>query len=219
MGSQLGEKLTRYLESLEASNHPILSRMEQAAKNEGFPIIGPQCGRVLMTMALAVSAKRVFEMGSGFGYSTLWFATAVGEGGEVIHTDDDTKNTERAKDLLAEAGLAERCRFLNGDAVKLLSEEEGEFDCILIDIDKQQYPSALPVAVEKLRIGGILMAHNAIWSGRVADEAKDPDTEAIRRYDREIMSHPELVSFINPVHDGLAISLKVPSELRRGLPL
>ena len=77
MASQLGESLTEYLEWLEASSHPILTEMEQYAKEKEFPIIGPQCGRVLATLATAINAGRVFEMGSGFGYSTLWFATAI----------------------------------------------------------------------------------------------------------------------------------------------
>ena len=218
MASQLGESLTEYLEWLEASNHPILTEMEQYAKEKEFPIIGPQCGRVLATLATAIDAARVFEMGSGFGYSTLWFATAIHPAGEVVHTDGDPDNTALAKEFLTRAGLTARCRFLTGDATILLADEDASFDVILIDIDKHAYPLALQLAVQKLRVGGFLIAHNAIWSGRVAKESDEPETKAIRQYNWEIMVHDELLSFIDPTHDGLAVSLKVLPEIRKQMP-
>jgi predicted O-methyltransferase YrrM len=219
VASQLGPKLTAYLGGLEASNHPILAEMESVAADEDFPIIGPQCGRVLATLAVAIGARRVFEMGSGYGYSTLWFAAAVGEGGEVVHTDGVPANTERAREYLSRAGLVDRVRFLNGDATELLSMEEHDYDCILIDIDKDGYPLAFQAAMSKLRVGGLLFAHNNIWSGRVAEDERNPQTDGIRQYNAAVMGHTELLSFIDPVHDGLAVSLKVPASLRAKIPV
>ncbi|MCH8275361.1 MAG: O-methyltransferase [Armatimonadetes bacterium] len=219
MGSQLTPKLTEYLEELEASGNGVVAEMEALAAKEGFPIVGPQCGRVLATLALAIGANRVFEMGSGFGYSTYWFASAVGPHGEVVHTDWDEANGELARRFLDRSGLERRCRFMSGDAVELLAQEPLPFDCIFLDIDKVEYPRALKVAVSKLRRRGLLIAHNVVWSGRVAEESDDPETAALRQYNKEIMEHPELLSFINPVHDGLAISLKVDPEVRSRVPV
>jgi caffeoyl-CoA O-methyltransferase len=214
MANQLPAKLGEYLESLEASGHPVLREMEALARERRFPIIGPQCGRVLATLALAIGAQRVFEMGSGYGYSTLWFASVVPE---VTHTDGDPANTELAKTYLAKAGLIEKCRFLTGDANELLAAESGTFDVILIDIDKQDYPLALQVAVQKVRTGGLILTHNVIWSGRVASESDEAATQGIQQYNLEIMSHEELLSFIDPTDDGLAVSLKVTPDTRRAL--
>lgn len=219
MASQLTPALTKYLEKLEASQSEVLREMEKEAQRRDFPIIGPQCGRVLAILTLAIGGRRVFEMGSGFGYSTVWFASAVGAAGEVVHTDYDLGNTARAREYLEKAGLVERVRFLNGDGLELLAAEREAFDAILIDIEKEQYPLALQVAVPKLRTGGLLFCHNVIWSGRVAEETADPATFAIRQYNREIMEHAELVSFIDPVHDGLAVSLKVSAEDRSRIPV
>jgi predicted O-methyltransferase YrrM len=210
MASPLPEQLNRYLLELDASAHPILREMEEVAQREGFPIIGPQCGRTMAILAMAIGAKRVFEMGSGYGYSTLWFALAVGEGGEVVHTNSDAGNSARAREFLSRAGVEDRCRFLVGDAHELLARETGGYDCILIDIEKTGYIRALEAAVPRLRIGGLLFAHNVIWSGRVADPDNAEDsTEGIRAFNRASRQNSELLTFLDPVDDGLSISLKV----------
>lgn len=193
--------------------------MEAEARKRRFPIIGPQCGRRLAALTVAIGGTRVFEMGSGFGYSTLWFASAVGSSGLVVHTDFDAANSAQAKEYLSEARLAARCVFFTGDAISLLGKEKGRFDCILIDIEKRNYPEALALAVKKLNLGGLVFTHNALWGGRVAGRARDAATEGIRRYNKEAMSHPELISYLDPVDDGLAVSLKVGRAIRRRLPL
>jgi predicted O-methyltransferase YrrM len=214
------QRLVEYLVDLQKSNDPILTEMEDVAKEKQFPIIGPECGRRLMTFALAVGASKVFEMGSGYGYSTLWFARAVGPGGEVVHTDGDPANTESAKQYLQRAEIIDRVRFLTGDAVALLEDDAGLYDVILIDIDKQDYPKALAAAVPKLRVGGFILAHNVIWHGAVADPSDtEKSTEGIREYNRRAYSHPELVSFTDPTDDGLGISLKVDAAVRSTLPI
>lgn len=216
MASLLTPKLTDYLLELEQTSHPVLMEMESIASKEGFPIIGGQCGRVLATLALGIGAKRVFEMGSGFGYSTLWFALAVGEEGEVVHTDGDAKNTERANYFLGKAGIIDRCRFVIGDAIDALRNESTLYDVVLIDIDKQDYVQALEVAIPKVRTGGLILTHNVLWSGRIIDTADDsPATVGIRQYNQAIMENPELLSFIDPTDDGLAVSLKVALSVRK----
>lgn len=210
MANHLSPELDRYLVAHHASRSPILREMEQWAKENDFPIFGPECGRTVATLSVAIEARRVFEMGSGVGYSTVWFAAAVGPTGEVVHTDGDAANTEAARGYLDRAGFLDRCRFLNGDALELLAQEQEPFDCILIDVNKTQYPLALRIATEKLRYGGLIFTHNAIWSGRVADTSDmEPSTVAIRQYNRDAVDHPELMTFLDPIHDGLAISLKV----------
>jgi caffeoyl-CoA O-methyltransferase len=216
MASQLSPAVAGYLEQLESFRAEVFREMEEIARREDFPIIGPQCGRVLACLALAIGARRVFEMGSGFGYSTLWFALALGKDGEVVHTDYDARNSERAREFLKKAGAEARCRFKVGDAVELLVAEPLPFDFVLIDIDKLQYLRALEVAVRKVRVGGLIVAHNVLWHGRVADPKEgDEATETIRRFNRAIMEHPELLSFINPVHDGLSVSLRVDPLVKR----
>ncbi|MBA3725537.1 MAG: O-methyltransferase [Armatimonadetes bacterium] len=209
-----------YLKDLERSRGDLLAEMEQEAREKEFPIIGAQCGRRLMIFAMMIGASKVFEMGSGFGYSTLWFGHAVGPLGQVTHTDGDPANTEQARKYIGRAGMSDRVRFLTGDAVALLTEDDGLYDVILIDIDKQDYPKALTAAIPKLRIGGLVLTHNATWGNRVADPNETEETtEGIREYNRGAFEHPELATFLDPVDDGLAISLKLDASVRAGLPL
>lgn len=212
--------ITDYLRDLEKSTGALLAEMEQEARDKKFPIIGPQCGRRLMILALAIGASKVFEMGSGYGYSTVWFGHAVGPSGEVTHTDGDPENTSRAKEFIARAGFTDRVRFLTGDANQLLADDDGNYDVVLIDIDKQDYPKALEIAVPKLRVGGLVITHNTTWSNRVADPNENDDTTVgIREYNRRAFSHPELATYLDPVDDGLGISLKVDPTVRGGLPI
>jgi len=209
-----------YLKDLEKSSGALFAEMEQEARDKNFPIIGPQCGRRLMILSLAIGATKVFEMGSGYGYSTVWFGQAVGPGGEVTHTDGDPENTSRAKDYVARAGFSDRVRFLTGDANQLLADDDGVYDVVLIDIDKQDYPKALEIAVSKLRVGGLILTHNTTWSNRVADPAENDDTTVgIREYNRRAFAHPELATYLDPVDDGLGVSLKVVPEVRSVLPI
>jgi len=209
-----------YLKDLERSRGDLLAEMEQEARDKEFPIIGPQCGRRLMIFALMIAASKVFEMGSGYGYSTVWFGHAVGPLGRVTHTDGDPENTSRAKEYIERAGMSDRVRFRTGDAIALLGQDDSLYDVILIDIDKQDYPRALAAAVPKLRLGGLILTHNATWSNRVADPNETEETtNGIREYNRRAFEHPELAAFLDPVDDGLAVSLKLDPSVRSALPI
>ena len=209
-----------YLKSMEASKGELFQEIEALAKEKDFPIIGAQCGRRLMTLAMAIGAKKVFEMGSGYGYSTIWFCHAVGPDGTVVHTDGDPSNTAQAKNYVSRAGFSDRVRFLTGDANQLLQSSDETYDAVLIDIDKQDYPKALEIAVEKLRVGGLILTHNTKWFGKIVDpENTEPTTIGVREYNQRAFTHPQLATYIDPADDGLGISLKVDSSVRETLPI
>lgn len=200
--------ISAYLHREEASRHPVLRSMEARAAAEGFPIIGPLVGRTCGLLARAVGAARIFEMGSGFGYSTLQFALAVPEA-EIHHTDGDPSNTSAARALLAEAGVVERVRFHTGDALEALRRAEGVFDVVFLDVDKHQYPAAWDIAVHKIRRGGLILADNTLWHGRVTREARDPDTRGIQDYNAASLSDARFLTTLLPLRDGLSVSLRV----------
>lgn len=205
-------ELVEYLNALSRVEDPVLQRMEAEAQRDRFPIIGPAAGQFCYLMARAIGARRVFELGSGYGYSTLWFARAVrdGGGGEVYHTVWDEALSRRARANLAEAGLADLVRFHVGEAVAYLRRVDGPFDLIFNDIDKEGYPASLPVIKEKLRPGGVLILDNALWQGRVWDPAeRSATTEAIRSVTRMVWSDPDFVARqIVPIRDGLLVALR-----------
>ncbi len=204
-------KTEEYLYSLLPARDAVLREMERYAAKRGVPIIGPACGRLLYQLAQMIGARRVFEMGSAIGYSTLWLARAVGPRGTVFYTDGDPANARRAESYLGRACLLRRVRVLVGDALHLLKSTEGQFDLIFNDVSKTQYPEVFRLAVPRLRVGGLFVTDNTLWSGRAAQPAArgDAETRAIRKFNRLIYRSPKLFTTILPLRDGFAVCLKL----------
>lgn len=199
----------KYLYGILPKRDAVTAKMEKLAKKENIPIIGPAVARLLSLVAQLSGARRIFEMGSAIGYSTLWLARAIGPRGEIFYTDSGEKNIRRAKDFLKRGRVVRRVRFLQGDALELLRATPGKFDMIFIDVDKHQYPAALKLALPRIRSGGLLIADNTLWSGKVAGPAKDRDTEGIREFNRQTFSSPKLFPVMVPLRDGVTICRKI----------
>lgn len=205
------EAVNVYLrKQVDRFDEPVLVEMEALAEEKGFPIVGRLVGGCLEMLATSIGAKRVFEMGSGFGFSAYWFARAVGERGEVVLTDGDPENEALAKGYLSRVDLWERCRYHVGDAIETLDASEGEFDIVYCDIDKGDYPKAFEHARKKVRPGGLYICDNVLWSGRVARDDDDAWTEAIRRQNEMIAGDDEFLSSIIPLRDGVMVALRKP---------
>jgi predicted O-methyltransferase YrrM len=206
------EQIGEYHAKLSEHGDPVLLRLEEEARQEHFPIIGPAAGKFCYLMARAIGATRIFEMGSGYGYSTLWFAKAVREngGGEVHHTVWSESLHERAKSNVEEAGYSDLVQFHLGEAVSALRNAEGPFDIVFNDIDKDGYPASLPVMKEKLRVGGLILIDNMLWHGRVWDaDDHDESTEGVREFTRLLQEDKDFVFQLIPVRDGVIAALRV----------
>ncbi|MGZ6345943.1 MAG: O-methyltransferase [Anaerolineales bacterium] len=204
--------LMDYIDSLVPSRPPEMQTMETEAEWTNFPIIGPTSGYLCYQVTRMISAKRVFELGSGFGYSTAWFAQAVTEngGGEVYHVVWDEALSRQARTHLSALGYGDIIHYHVGEAVQTLREASGLFDLIFNDIDKEGYPDSLPVIAEKLRPGGVLIVDNMLWHGRIFD-GKDhtPATDGIRELTGLLTNSPEWVTTLIPVRDGVMLAYKV----------
>ncbi len=200
-----------YMRTLQSRHdEPVLLKMEAEARERDFPIVGRLVGVTLEVLARAIGASRVVELGSGFGYSAYWFSRAVGRGGELTMTDGDPDNEKRAWEYLGRAGLDAPMRFFVGDAVDTLGKLEGEFDIVYNDIDKHGYPDAWRAARERVRVGGMYICDNVLWSGRVVgEETGDRWTEAIREHNRMIAEDERYLSTIVPTRDGVMVALRV----------
>src|SRR5262245_6398043 len=159
------EKVEAYLASLCPTTDVVQLEMERVGAERGFPIVGPLVGRLLRQIATATGARDVFEMGSGFGYSTLFFALAVGEGGGVVHTEWDPRLSEEAGIHLRRAGMAALVTFEVGDALEVIKNYPGPFDIVFIDVEKQDYPAAFDLARVRVRPGGFIVVDNVLWKG------------------------------------------------------
>jgi predicted O-methyltransferase YrrM len=202
-------RINRYLLEVQSDRHPILRPMEAYAERHGFPIIGPLVGRVLFQLSRLIGARRVFELGSGYGYTAVWFAQAVGPRGRVVMTEGDPENSALAMRYLRRARLAARVTPLVGDALGHLARERGTFDVILNDIDKWQYPEVLPLARKKLRRGGLLITDNMLWGGRVLKKRGDRNTRGIQELTRLLKQAPDFHTTLLPIRDGVTVSLKL----------
>ena len=198
-----------YLYSLLPKRDEVLAEMEGYAADHNIPIVGPAVARILQQLALTIDAGTVFELGSAIGYSTIWWARAVGEKGRVIYTDGDPKNAERARRYFDRAGVSGRITLYTGDALEFLSEQKQQYDVIFNDVDKEDYPRVLRLVSPRLRKGGLFITDNVLWSGRVAEKSpRDTTTKAILEFNRLLYSSEDFYTTILPIRDGLAVALK-----------
>lgn len=205
------ESVQEYLERLVPPRPTEVAKMEEKARISSFPIIGAASGQFCYLITRMVGARSVFEMGSGFGYSTAWFARAIREngGGEVHHVVWDEDLSRQARSHLGELGYTDIVRFTVGEAIAALDASEDNFDVIFCDIDKEAYPRSLDVIERKLKPGGVLIVDNLLWSGRALDSADDsPATRAIRELTGLVFSSPSWLASIVPIRDGLLLAMK-----------
>ena len=209
MGGVTVPAVEEYLYSLLPPRDEVLAEMEEEAARRKVPIVGPAVARILYQLALIGKAKTVFEMGSAIGYSTIWWARAVGENGRVFYTDGDPINAERARKYFERAGVADRITVRVGDALEILSEQKQEFDIVFNDVDKEDYPRVFRLAVSRVRKGGLFITDNVLWSGKVAEKnPRDASTKAILEFNRLLYGSADLFTTILPIRDGVAVALK-----------
>jgi caffeoyl-CoA O-methyltransferase len=208
MGGITIPEVEDYLYALLPPRDEVLREMEADAAKNDVPIVGPAVARVLYQLAVISRAKTIFEMGSAIGYSTIWWARAVGEGGRVIYTDGDRETSEKARRYFERAGVSKRIVVRVGDALEILSEEKEPYDIIFNDVDKVDYPRVLRLAVPRLKSGGLFITDNVLWSGKVARPNPDEQTRAILEFNRLMYESKELFTTILPIRDGVSVCIK-----------
>ena len=201
----INRSVERYLDGLIPPRDSVLAEMEQRARREHIPIVGPSVGRLLTLLIKMTGARRIFEMGSAIGYSTIWLARAAGPGADVYYTDGDPARARDARDYFRRAGVTNRIHVQVGDAVQALRNAKGTFDVIFCDVNKPQYPAAFHAALPRLRHAGLFITDNVLWSGKVTGPATDAATRAVRRFNRLVYSSRELFPVIVPLRDGVAV--------------
>lgn len=195
----------KYFYGLLPKRDAVLAEMEAYARRHDVPIIGPAVARMLAQLVQISGARRIFEMGSAIGYSTIWLARAAGSQAEVFYTDGDPENARRAQEHFRRAGVSGRIHVLVGDALELLKQTPGQFDLIFNDVDKHQYPAVFRLAVPRIRRGGLFITDNTLWSGRVARRAADRYTRGIQQFNRLVYSSKDVFPVLIPLRDGVTV--------------
>ena len=210
MGIDYAE-LQDYLREYLPPRRAPFTAMEELAAERQFPIVGPLVGRLLALLTRLVGARCVLDMGSGFGYSACWFATALPAGGKVTCIEQSNEDAAAARRNLSQANPDVAGEVLVGDALALIDDLPGPFDIIFIDVEKSRYPLALRRALPKLKVGGLLLADNLLWLGNVLTGGDPERTEGIREFTRLLYAEPTLHTTIIPLRDGVSVSLKSAS--------
>ncbi len=200
--------IDEYLNTLLPARDPVLADMESEAARRDIPIVGPVVAAFLSQLARLAGAQRIFELGSAIGYSTLWWARAAGAEGEVFYTERDPALAHEAAEYFARAGVTGRVRQLTGDAIASFQSTPGDFDLVFCDLDKPRYPEALRLAAPRLRPGGLFIADNVLWKGKVATPDREPQTEAMREITRQAYALAGFTVSVLPLRDGILLARK-----------
>jgi len=205
------DDVEQYLYELLPERDAVVTEMERYADENRVPIIGPAVARLLALFTQVSGAKRIFEMGSAIGYSTIWLARAAGPKAKVYYTDGDPQNAKRASEYFRRAGVAKRINIQVGDALRLVKKTPGKFDLIFNDVNKHQYPDALRAALPKLLKGGLFITDNTLWSGKAARPAAPGDaaTLGVKEFNRLVYASKELYPVLIPLRDGVTVCRKL----------
>ena len=213
------ERVENYLYAILPEREPVLQEMERQARERDIPIVGPAVARLFYQYALVINAKTIFEMGSAIGYSTIWWAKAVGEDGKVHYTDGSRKNADEARHYFQQAGVADRIEVHVGDALEILSERKEHFDILFNDVDNHDYPRVFHMAAARVRKGGLFITDNALWHGDVSYAAgnaqltngaePDESTKGVVELNRLLYSSKDWYTTIVPLRDGVAVALRL----------
>ena len=197
----------QYLEGVHAPFGPVLEEMLKTGRAEGVPIVSPASGRLLRVLVTAIAPKRVLEIGTAIGFSTLWMASGLPAGGRIDTIDPDRSRTDRARRYWIRAQVGDRIRVVNEPALRVLPRLAAGIDLAFIDAVKTEYSAYLEALLPKMRPGAVILADNLLWSGRIAAGDHDADTDALRAFNETFLRHARLDGTILPVGDGLGFAV------------
>jgi predicted O-methyltransferase YrrM len=202
-----------YLEQLIPQADPLLREMEEYGAAHGVPSADREVALFVEITTRAIQAKACLEIGMAIGYTTVHLARAVGEGGLIVTIDPSDEMISAAESNLTRAGLRDRVRIERGKALDVLPQLKDTFDLLFIDALKEEYADYLKLALQKLRVGGVVIVDNLLWGGQVAGEIRSPDqessTNALREFNKFFVNHPKLRAEVLSVGDGLGYAVRV----------
>jgi predicted O-methyltransferase YrrM len=210
----------QFARTLAPDPDEIVAEMDERADREGFPTVGPAVGAWLRLLARLTDAERVFEFGSGYGYSAYWMAPALPADGEIVLTEIDADELDSAREYFRRGGYADRATFEHGDAIDIVDGYDGPFDVVLVDNEKHRYTEAFEAIREKVPVGGVVAADNAVEAAPLEfddvrallageDIAASEASRGIADYLEHVRDDPAFETGLLPLGEGVAVSVRV----------
>ena len=207
----MSDRTGEYISGLFAPEDELLASLREEADRTGMPpiAISPDEGRLLQVLLTAINARQVLEVGTLGGYSAIWMARALPPDGHLLSLELEPTHAEFARRYVDRAGLADRIEIRLGRALDVLPSLDGrQFDAMFLDADKEPLPTYFDWGLRLVRAGGLIIADNALWGGRVLDQdVSDAKTAAVRELNRRMATDPRVLSILVPTHDGVAVAV------------
>ena len=213
MGAIVPDAIEHYLARLNRGSDTVLDDIARKGAARDLPLVDAEVGALLRVLATAIGARKILEIGTAVGYSGIWLAGALPPDGTLMTMEMDTARAAEARDNFERAGLASRVSVIVGDAERMIAKVSGPFDLVFQDGSKKLYVPLLDRLVSLLRPGGLLVTDNVLWDGKVvpgfaADDSDEDNTRAIAEYNERLAAHPQLLTAVMPLRDGVSISVK-----------
>jgi predicted O-methyltransferase YrrM len=208
----VNEQLLAYAEQLFAPEDAALQEIRALQAREGLPdiAISPDEGKILAVLLVAIGARQVLEIGTLGGYSGAWMARALPDGGLLTTIEADPQHAALARRAFERAGVEDRVRLIEGNALDVLPTLQPGYDAVFVDADKEPLEQYYRHAMRLVRRGGLLLCDNAFFNGRVTDPRDTAaDVQGVRAFNRLAAGDPRLVAAVVPVRDGLVVGVKV----------
>ena len=207
----MSDRAGDYIAGLFSAEDELLAALREEADRTGLPPISISAdeGRLLQVLLTAIGARRVLEVGTLGGYSAICMARALPPGGRVLTVEIEEKHAEFARRYIQRAELTDRIEVRVGRALEVLPALDGErFDAVFLDADKEPLPTYFEWGLRLVRPGGLIIADNALWGGRVYDgDESDERTRGVREFNRRMSTDPRVLGIIVPTHDGVAVAV------------
>lgn len=200
--------IERYMLDLLPPREEVLTEIESYAAEQKIPIIGPAVARFLASLVMLTKPKRIFELGSAIGYSTIWLARAAGPDAEVHYSDGSPEKAQRARRYFERAGVASQIQIHVGDALTALASTPGHFDLIFNDVDKDGYPAVLDAVPDRIKMGGLFITDNTLWHASVLAPHEATD-RAVSLFNQRLFSSPYFYSTLLPIRDGVSVAVRL----------
>lgn len=209
--NEIKNSLTEYAEDFTSGESEVLRELREYCythyKNSSM-LSGFYQGRLLSMLSRMIQPRKVLEIGTYLGYSTICLAEGLAEGGEVVSLDINEETNRVAQSFIDRTQYRDRIQLRLGEAAFILPHVAGPYDLVFIDADKPNYSNYYNLVFDKVRPGGFIVADNVLWSGRVLEEEKDEETQALHNFNKMVLADDRVENLLLPIRDGLMVVCK-----------